>query len=57
MVTTRQFSKIWNNSSSLIKLKPKLQHILNFENILEGEIKRLTKKTTSTEHQYHHHKV
>ena len=57
MVTTRQFSKMWNNSSSLIKLKPKLQHILNFANILEGEIKRLAKKATSSEHQYHHHTV
>ena len=38
MVTTRPFSKIWDNGLSLIKLKPKLQHILNFANILDGEM-------------------
>ena len=38
MVTTRPFSKTWNNSSSLIKLKPKLQHISNFANILDWKI-------------------
>ena len=52
MVTIRPFSKIWNNSLSLIKLKPKLQHILNFANILDGEMKRLTKMAASTEHYY-----
>ena len=50
MVTTRPFSKIWNNSSSLIKFKPKLQRILNFANILDGEMKKLTKMAASTEH-------
>ena len=49
MVTTRPFSNIWNYSSSLIKFKPKLQHILNFANILDGEMKRLTKTAASTE--------
>ena len=29
MVTATPFSKIWNNGSSLIKLKPKFQHVLN----------------------------
>ena len=49
MVPTRPFSIIWNNSSSLIEFKPKLQHILNFVNILDGEMKRLTKMTSFTE--------
>ena len=48
MVTKRPFSNIWNNSSSVIKLKPKLQYILNFGNILDGEMKRLTKMAAST---------
>ena len=38
MATTKPFSKISNNSLSLIKAKPNLPHILNFVNILEGEI-------------------
>ena len=38
MATTKPFSKISNNSLSLIKPKPNLPHILNFVNILEGEI-------------------
>ena len=32
------------------KLKPKLTHILNFANILVGEMKRQTKMAASTEH-------
>ena len=43
MVTTKPFSKIWNNNLSLINLKPKLQHILNFANIFERDMKRQTK--------------
>ena len=50
MVTAKPFSKVWNNSLSLIKLKPNLQHILNFANISDGKIKRLKKMATSTEH-------
>ena len=50
MVTIILFSKNWNNGSSLIKVKPKLQHILNFANILDGEIKRPRKMAASTEH-------
>ena len=38
--------------SSHTKLKPKLPHILNFANILEGERKRQTKMTAFTEYQY-----
>ena len=40
--------------SNHIKIKPKLAHILNFANILEGEMKRQPKMAVSTEHQYHH---
>ena len=36
--------------SSHTKLKPKLPHILNFANILEGQMKRQTKITASTKH-------
>ena len=50
MVTTKPFSKIWNNSLSLTKFKLKLPHILNFANILQGEIKRQKKMAASTEH-------
>ena len=50
MVTTTPFSKIWNNSLSLTKLKPKLQRILNFANILDGRMERLTKMAASSEH-------
>ena len=50
MVTTRPLSKIWNDSLSLIKLKPKLKHVLNFANILDGEMKRLAEMVASTDH-------
>ena len=50
MVTTKPFSKISSNSLSLIKLKPNLPHILNFANILEGEMKRQKKMAASIEH-------
>ena len=43
MLTIRPFFKIWNNSLSLIKPKPKLQHMLNFANIADGEMMRLKK--------------
>ena len=36
--------------SNHIKIKPKLVHILNFANILEGEMKRQAKMADSTEH-------
>ena len=49
MVTRRPFSNSWSNSLSLIKLKPKLQHTLNFVNILDREMKRLTKMAAYTE--------
>ena len=52
MVTMKPFSKfgatVWVESHT--KLKPKLPHILNFANILEGEMKRQTKMAGSTEH-------
>ena len=32
------------------KLKPKLPHMLNFANILEGEMKKQTEMAASTEH-------
>ena len=47
MVTTRPFLKIWNNSLSLIKLKPKFLYILSFANILEGKMKRQTEMAAS----------
>ena len=50
MVTTKPFSKIWNNRLNVTKVKPKLQHTLNFANIFEGEMKRQTKMAASTEH-------
>ena len=50
MVTTKPFSNIWNGSLSLTKLKQKLSHILNFANILQGEMKRQAKMAASTEH-------
>ena len=36
--------------SKHIKIKPKLADILNFANILEGEMKRQAKMAASTEH-------
>ena len=57
MVMIKSFSKIQNNSFSLIKLKPKLPHVLNFTNIFEEEMKRQTKMAASIEHQYHHLKI
>ena len=57
MVMIQPFSKIQNNGFSLIKLKPKLLHILNFTNTFEEEMKRQAKMAASTEHQYHHLKI
>ena len=54
MVMIKPFSKIQN---SLIKLKLKLPHVLNFTNIFEEEMKRQAKMAASIEHQYHHLKI
>ena len=57
MVTIKPFSKIPNNSFSVVKLKPKLPHVLNFTNIFETDMKRQTKMAASIEHQYHNLKI
>ena len=57
MVMIKLFSKIQNNSFSLIKFKPKLPHVLNFTNIFEEEMKRETKIAASIEHPSHHLKI
>ena len=52
MVTTIPYSKIWNSSLSLIKLKPKITTDIEiqFANVLDGKMKRQAKMAASTEH-------
>ena len=49
MVTTKSFSKIWNNILSLTKLKLRFPHTLNLKKILQGELERQTKMAAFTE--------